>query len=476
MHEEELEPSHFANYEEKLMKIIDMMESKYTAELTDRHVDAIQKLTDEMNAHNSAFYYKDMMTLSKLILIMYNRIKLGKKILIPQLIAIIRICNRPFLKQKTSDELNYVPQTVYFLKALCEILQNDNSQEEDINYLFLECMSFLNEFVSFGIDEYKNQEADYQMKKLYGNNFSLLNTLQTEGTRNLRLVSNSSVLETLVYIITNNFYDENSNIVVINTMINSSLYKNNAEKLASLGVLKDLVQIISVTSDFRSLLVRISIEAIWNILENGGRKACRMMAFEEIVNALFHTFNNVIHNCFRLEDRNIRNDICILINYVVSSPESHHYFIYKDESNSDLNKKSFLEILLHYATYDESTINKEREMEKEFKEKSDLGLISNKKKVIKIDPNEFFLTTSPDDVEFKKIVMTSILYIIKENHTKPELVEYLKQYSFLHCLLIYLEPEAMKYSCISRWQQAQLKDIQFICLSILLNIIPLFQQ
>ena len=100
------------------------------------------------------------------------------------------------------------------------------------------------------------------------------------------------------------------------------------------------------------------------------------MAYEEIVNELFYTFNNVIKNCFRLEDRNIRNDICILINYVVSSPESHNYFIYRDTSlgskgidmSNDsktqfegkdaememmANRKTFLEVLLYYATYDE---------------------------------------------------------------------------------------------------------------------------
>lgn len=92
-----------------------------------------------------------------------------------------------------------------------------------------------------------------------------------------------------------------------------------------------------------------------------------------------------------------------------------------------------------------------------------------------IEPEEFFLTTSPEDIEFKKIIWTCILYIIKDNHSRQEVVEFLQQYRFLSCLLLYLDPEAMKFSCISRWQQPQLKDIQLLCLSILLNIIPLYQ-
>jgi len=139
---------------------------------------------------------------------------------------------------------------------------------------------WMNTKIKIVIINVNNNLADYTLKKMYGINFSLLNTLQNEGTRNLRLISHSTVLETLVHIITNNEDDENSTIIVINTLLHCALFKNNAEKLANLGVLKDLVQIISNTHDFRSLLVRICIEAIWNILENGGPTACRMMAFE----------------------------------------------------------------------------------------------------------------------------------------------------------------------------------------------------
>ena len=138
-----------------------------------------------------------------------------------------------------------------------------------------------------------------------------------------------------------------------------------------------------------------------------------------------------------------------------------------------LNKKSFLEILLHYATYDETvSIQKEIELNnnKENNEK-DFSL----RNIGTMDPHDFFLSTSPDDIEFKKIIWTSILYIIKDNHSKREVREILEQYRFMSCLLLYLDPEGLKFSCITRWQQPQLKDIQILCLSILLNIIPLYQ-
>ncbi len=462
------------NFTDKLEKIIELMESKYTRDLTDRHCDAIQKLEDEMTSNNYAFYYKDLQPLSNLISIMFNRVvKEGKEELIVHINMLIYLCNKQFVKEKSSDELKCVPNTISLLNTICEILDEETTyQNEELKFLFLETLKFLNDFVEYGIDEYKNQDSDFKLKKLYGIHFSLLSTLQAEGTRNLRLISNSKILESLVYIITRRQYEDEFMIIVINTILNCALYKVNAEKLANLGILKDLVQLIADSSDFRSLKVRVCIEAIWNILENGGKKACLMMAFEEIVNSLFYTFTNVIQKCFRLEDRNTRNDICILINYVVSIAESHSYFIYKDE-DSNANKVSFLDVLLKYATYDE-TISIQTEIDYDIKS-GEIDAHDNKKKNV-IDPKDFFLTTSPEDVEFKKIIWTSVLYIIKENHYKPEVIEVLQNYRFLSCLLLYLDPEAMKYSCISRWQQPQLKDIQILCMNILLNIIPLYQE
>ena len=64
---------------------------------------------------------------------------------------------------------------------------------------------------------------------------------------------------------------------------------------------------------------------------------------------------------------------------------------------------------------------------------------------------------------------TPSLYIIKDNYQNQQVNEELEKYKFINCLLLYLDPEAMRFSCISRWQQPQLKDIQLLSLNILLN-------
>jgi hypothetical protein len=62
-----------------------------------------------------------------------------------------------------------------------------------------------------------------------------------------------------------------------------------------MGVLKDLVRIISEAQDFRSYIVYISIEAIWNLIEVYGQKAIESMACEqEVVLSLRKPFERVL--------------------------------------------------------------------------------------------------------------------------------------------------------------------------------------
>lgn len=59
-------------------------------------------------------------------------------------------------------------------------------------------------------------------------------------------------------------------MAVVEAIANTSLYLPNSEMFSSMGVLKDLVRLIADAPDFRSYIVHISIEAIWNLIEVEG--------------------------------------------------------------------------------------------------------------------------------------------------------------------------------------------------------------
>ena len=138
-------------------------------------------------------------------------------------------------------------------------------------------------------------------------------------------------------------------ISVLEALTSISLYKPITDSIIQLGVGRDLVRIISQTKDFRSYVVSIAIEALWNLIEVGGKEAIHQLAiYPEVVPSLKQPFEMVFRRGYKKDDKCLRNEICVLLNYVVSSPESHQYFL-----TSDGGEECILEQMTSYAVYDE---------------------------------------------------------------------------------------------------------------------------
>lgn len=108
--------------------------------------------------------------------------------------------------------------------------------------------------------------------------------------------------------------------------------------------------------------------------------------------SLRHPFERILKEGYKLDDKCLRNEMCILINYVVTCLVSHKYFLER-EIPGEMN---FLECILHYATHDElnSSINF-------------VGDGTSKS----VKP---LFTTRDEDVEFKKLLWTCVLYLVRD--------------------------------------------------------------
>jgi hypothetical protein len=116
--------------------------------------------------------------------------------------------------------------------------------------------------------------------------------------------------DTLVNILAQNPENQETVITVTEAIAHSALYCKAAEKFTSMGVMKDLLRIISDTKDFRSYLVHIAIEAIWNLIEVQGQPAIESIADQqEIVLGLKQPFERVLQNGYKLDDKCLRNEI-----------------------------------------------------------------------------------------------------------------------------------------------------------------------
>lgn len=110
--------------------------------------------------------------------------------------------------------------------------------------------------------------------------------------------------------------------------------------------------------------------------------------------SLRRPFERVLKEGYKLDDKCLRNEICILINYVVTCIESHPFFLEKETPN----EPTFLEAIIHYSTHDELN--------------SKINFTGGDGPTTKsVKP---LFTTRDEDVEFKKLLWTCVLYVCRD--------------------------------------------------------------
>jgi hypothetical protein len=105
---------------------------------------------------------------------------------------------------------------------------------------------------------------------LFGTTSSPMKRLFEKGTRNLIAISKSHIPETLVSLITSQNVSNDFLHSIIQAIGSTTLYKKVAAVYADRGVIKDLVRVFTESNDFRSYIVSIAMDAIWNLVEVAG--------------------------------------------------------------------------------------------------------------------------------------------------------------------------------------------------------------
>lgn len=147
------------------------------------------------------------------------------------------------------------------------------------------------------------------------------------GNRNLKAFAESYVPVTLCRLLTEEGVQRSSTdtmISVLEALTAVSYYEPIAQQVVELGVGRDLINIINESKDFRSYVVSLAIEALWNLIEVGGQVAITHLAsYPEAIPSLKSQFDKVMKKGHKKDDKCLRNEICVLMNFIVSAGESH---------------------------------------------------------------------------------------------------------------------------------------------------------
>ena len=138
---------------------------------------------------------------------------------------------------------------------------------------------------------------------------------------------------------------------------------------------------------------------------------------------------------YKKDDKCLRNELCVLLNFIVSSKDSHQQFIEGGE-------KSVFASMCAYAVYDEQNEHKP------------------------------LLTTSEEDLELKKLLWTQVFEVIRGVGT-DECIKTALNSEFISSLFLYLDPASCQTAIsTSRWYESQLIELQVHALNIIGHLTP----
>ena len=105
------------------------------------------------------------------------------------------------------------------------------------------------------------------------------------------------------------------------------MYGRLAAELCQRGVLPVVLQVMLSAPNYGSALIRLGFEIIWSAIEGVGGGCLEGLARQEYVDGLQGLLVTVVKEGYKLEDKCLRNEIVILVNYLLSLPEAVPLFL-----------------------------------------------------------------------------------------------------------------------------------------------------
>ena len=395
--------------------------------------------------------FDDKLNLSHIIKLIQNIMKLSNKIDLTN----IEKDEKAFKIQKSLIEINY-----HSLDFLYIFIKSKNFMKVEIKVLYEELKNKNKiEYLASKRTKNKRQCEKIQILNTQNSNFNFKlhsNPLQTKNFI-IKIFDQSEILIKMIEFIQKHHKSLKDLSTLMLEIINIVCHnKKICQKICSYGFLKDLLYIIyDKRENFKNYIIRISFEILWNSVHLLSKKAISTIQTEDTLFIAKEMLCIVISKGYKMEDKTIRNELLVLINYLLNSKVLLDMTFGDSESellrdivkcnfkNTDFDKFYLLEILLYICTIDEV-------------------IDFEKKKNVKK-----FFELGNEDLICKKLVINSVTLVIK-NSDSEKLEELIKNSFFIETLFIYFELyNGENLSSNTRYSIPQIKEIQSECLNAL---------
>ncbi|XP_042362598.1 cilia- and flagella-associated protein 69-like [Plectropomus leopardus] len=392
----------------ELSKVIRLLEDPLTANLKDRHLFVLKKL---LKRSQIGFLLKELSVIAKILNICAEKTADHPEF-VPILCEALQICRLPFLKEKTSDELNYAQDVIEFLSHMgCLMRVSDAEVRQHI------------------VETVKSLYSCVAPKKM-------LDGLQpTSPGYRLQLLERSDLAQTLLLSMAALENQPAIRLQLLQTLqILSSSSDMNCEWILKACGAETICLHMNEPDPTGQVLFRSS-EILWNLLERGSKEVTAQLSSMECVISLKDAFCHQLMNGVRLSDLQLRNDLLVITSLIAENP------------NSLLIESLFARQLVAVVTFPEL--------------KSHHPLVRNLK-----------LSYNQEDLKMKKLLLNLLVLMSKDSAA----LQLYKEERVMIALLILVRPpvaSSERRSASRQWSPVQQEELQLQALATLSTIAPL---
>ncbi|KAM7433104.1 hypothetical protein ABFA07_016561 [Porites harrisoni] len=335
-----------------VVKTHKLLTDKHSNELVDRHVRAVHRLTKYF-CHG--FLMKDVDLVCDMITVCRERLESNRQYESP-LCDLIKVCGKPFLKEKTSDDATYAESIINLLTELGHTMKIQNVAVQ------LQLGESLIQFYT-----------EHSLERQYFEGYQASNS-----SYNISLVEKSGVARAVVESL-EQVEDLSVRLEIMKVLQCYSTSALNCDDMLSVNAAGLLCSGMNIPDPSDSLAFR-TVEILWNLLEFGSKQeVANQLNCKECISALRDAFIKQIRDGYSLADRQLRNDLLVISSLVVSLCPTSPFL-----------ETGFTKVIVLLATFTEV--------------KSHHELVRSLK-----------LDQSHEDFEFKKLLMNALVLLSSDS-------------------------------------------------------------
>ncbi|XP_035800798.2 cilia- and flagella-associated protein 69 isoform X1 [Amphiprion ocellaris] len=417
----------------ELSKVIRLLEDPLTANLKERHLFVLKKL---LKRNQIGFRLKELPGVAKILNICAEKVKDH-----PEYGAVLcealNICRLPFLKEKTSDELNFAQDVIDFLSHIGFLMRVSDTE---VRQNILECVKSFYSCVApkqllDGTDR-PNKTKPRTFPSNYRFSRLSLRLQPTSPGYRLQLLQHSDLPQALLLSMAAVENQPDIRLQILQTLqiLSSSSDMNCASILRARGA--ETICLHMNEPDPSGQVLFRSSEILWNLLERSSKQeVTAQLCSMECVVSLKEAFFRQLLNTSQHLDLQLRNDLLVITSFIAENP------------NSLLVESLFAKQLVVFVTFPEL--------------KTHSHLIHNLK-----------LSYSNEDLKMKKLLLNLLVLMSRDSAA----LQLYKEERVMLALLTLVKPPAAsseRRSGSRGWSAVQQEELQLQALAALAAIAPL---